>query len=112
MFTPRQDGWNGGAESRKVFQTPPERTAVADVSPPDSCKKLFRVFLFCVFLRPSAGKKIFVSPNLRVSVLSGSALVDGNGKLAEKWNRAADAILRIGIMALYYAIYKSVFLFE
>ena len=72
-FTLRQGRRNGGAESRKVFRKPPQRTTMADASPPDSAKPLFRVFLFCEFLRLSAGGKrkknilrVFESPCLRV----------------------------------------------
>ena len=60
-----QGGRNGGAESRKFFQGPPERTAVADTSPPDSGMTLYRVFLFFEFRRRSAGKnilRVFGSP--------------------------------------------------
>ena len=64
-------GRNGSAESRKVFQQPPERTALTDTSPPDSGMIFFRVFRGFLFLRSSAffcGKEktpslhLFVSP--------------------------------------------------
>ena len=45
---------------------------MADASPPDSAQPLFRVFLFCEFLRLSAGEKNFVPPNLRGFVLCDS----------------------------------------